>query len=444
MSLRLIGAALRNYVRPVLVRENPPAISAAIFTALMTARLLHERDFVRVHGLTSVFHHGLSAFVMFWWMIALFWPSCVSRHYWRQATTHISMAVPHFLEAEYSAILLVLLLVGIALATPLLALGAPIIGSIALATLPMIGGMSAPQATGQSRRKRVILTLLLLPLSLIFLFPGSMGWLLFAPLWITLPILLATAGAVVAKLRYLPARAQLQIDSLAARREAGAWQPSSEPRRRLLQVVWRCMRWQPRRWQDDALPRTLTVPLGPLGWVVFLSVTLAISVGLGILLRAFHEPLAHAVRQSALMAVTQLPMFAVLISGKWLMVRSDWPFLYLAGRHGPRHGFSRSLFRAHRRNALQLAGSTGLIAFLALRALMRTPDGTALTASASVAALVMGLTYVVAIPLLWRELGGRGMNLALNILAAFAATMTFAIGFGAHGLQCNRAAVAHG
>ncbi len=435
MNLRLARAALGNYFRAVLARENPLAISCALFILLVGLRIPHERAFVHAHGLAAAFDHGVSGFVMTWWMLALFLPSCIARHYWRQVMTEISMAIPGLLEAEYGAVLIALLLVGIALATPLIALGGPLISSLSLATLPMIGGMAHPQTTGQSRRTRVMLTLPLLPLSLFFLVPSSMARLLFAPLWVTLPLLLTTAGVVAAKLRYFPARALLHIDSSEHRSDQRAGQASRLPRAGKLRAVWRCMRWQPRRWQEDALPRTLITPFGPVGWILYFTAAMAFLLGLGILVRAFHEPLARAVHQSVLMALTQLPLVAVIATGKWLMIRSDWPFLYLAGRHGTRVGFSRALFRAHRRNALQLAGSTALITFLVLAGFMKNSHGATLAVSVSIGALIFGLSYLVAVPLVWKEIGGRGMNLALNFLAALSAALLLATGFAAHGLQ---------
>jgi hypothetical protein len=53
----------------------------------------------------------------------------------------------------------------------------------------------------------------------------------------------------------------------------------------------------------------------------------------------------------------------------------------------------------------------------------------------SAAALVFGLSYVVAAPLLWNEIGGKGMTFALNAVAGMSAVMTFATGFASHGLQ---------
>ena len=435
MKLRLVRAALGNYSRAVLVRENPPAISCALFILLVGLRIPHERHFVHAHGLATVFDHGFSGFVMMWWMLALFVPSCIARHYWRQVTTEISMAIPGVPEAEYGAVLIALLLAAIALATPLTALGGPLIGSMSVATLPMIGGMAYPQATGQSPRKRVLLALLLLPLSLIFLVPRSIGWLLFAPLWITLPMLLTTAGVVAAKLRYFPARALLQIDSLEHRIDQRVGAAYAAPPRGILQAIGHCMRWQPERWQEDALPRTQLAPFGPVGWGAYFAILMAFFIGLGMLLRVFHEPLAHAVHQSVLMAVTQLPIFGLIATGKWLLIRSDWPLLYLAGRHGTRNGFTRALFHAHRRIALQLAVSSGLVTFLVLTAFIRITHVAALTAGASLGALVFGLSYLVAIPLFWKELGGRGWNFALNFSAAMLAAIVMASGFGAHGLQ---------
>ena len=66
---------------------------------------------------------------------------------------------------------------------------------------------------------------------------------------------------------------------------------------------------------------------------------------------------------------------------------------------------------------------------------MKNSHGATLAVSASVGALIFGLSYLVAVPLIWKEIGGRGMNLALNFLAALSAALLLATGFAAHGLQ---------
>ena len=435
MNLRLVRAALRNYLRPTLVRENPLAMSSAIFSLLVALRFPAERRFVQLHGLAAMFHHGLSPFVMAWWMVALFAPSCVTRHYWRQVTTEISMAAPGLIEAEHGAIATVLFFVGLVLATPLLPLGGPIIGSLAVATLPMIGGLSSPRATGQSRRRRLLLVLLLLPLSLLFLIPSSMAWLLFAPLWVTLPVLLATSAVTGARLRYLPARARLDVESSEQRQDFRAGQNTGTSPRGALAALWKLMCWQPRRWRDDPLPRTLMTPFGPGGWILYSALIMGFMIGTGVLAREFHEPLRRAMHRSVVMAIAESPMFAIFATGKWLSSRGDWPFLYLAGRNGTRSGFTRTLFHAHRRTGIQLAGSVALVIFLALIAFMHVALSDALDASVSAAGLAFGLSYAVAAPLLWNEIGGKGLTVALNGVAAMSATMIFVTGFASRGLQ---------
>ena len=435
MSRRPAISALRNYLRPTVLRENTLAISCGIWILLIAARFTTIHHFVQMHGLAAIFQHGFSGFVMAWWMLALFGPSFVVRHYWRQVTTEISMAVPNLIAAEYGAILVVLCCVEIALAMPLIALGGPIIGCLAIATLPMIGGMSAPRATGQSRRIRAIVMLLRFPFAFIFMIPRVIGMLLFAPQWITLPLLLTTLGVAGTKLRYFSAHAQLQIDSADLQLEKRAEQSSNAPRHGVLALVLRLIRWKPRRWHDDPLPQTLVVPFGPVGWILFCGVVMAFFIGIQVLMRASQEPLGYAVHRSVLMAVTQLPMISVISTGRWLMNRGDWPFLYLAGRNGARHGFSRALFRAHRRHVMQLAVSAGIVILLYLSLLMPMSLAGIADVAVSTISMVFGLSYMVAAPLLWNEIGGRGMHIGLNFLGGFSAAMAFSVGFAAHGLK---------
>lgn len=434
MSVRQVRVALRCYLRPVFVRENRFVIACMVLGLLVAARFGYERHFVQAHGLAAVFHHGFSRFVMMWWLLAWLTPSCITSQYWRQVSTELSMAVPGLLEAEYRAVLIVLPIGAIALASPLIALGAPIIGSIAVASLAMVGGTHMPRITGQSRRRRVVLTLLMSPLIFIYMAPGVIGAVLLGPQAIALALLIIALGMIGATLRYFPARAQSQIESTDQQREGKADQQFVTPRNTPLAVIGRVLRWQPRPWRQDPVPRTLKTSMGPVGWVVYYAAGMAFLIGLGILLRAAHGPLSRAVHTSTRMAVTQMPMFAVLYSGSWLMSRADWPLLYLAGRNGTRRGFARALFRAHRRTAVQSACAIGLVTLLALAAVTSMSVGTAVVAGVSIAALIFGLGYVVATPLLWNEIGGRGMNMAMTFLAALLAVVTIAAGFVAHGL----------
>ena len=434
MNMRLVRAALRCYLRPIVVRENRFVISCALFGFMMVAQFGNERRFVQTHGLAAVFHHGFSAFVMLWWLLALFAPSSITNQYWRQVTTGLSTVVPGLLEAEYGAVLIVLPIVAGALAAPLIALGAPVIGSIAVASLAMVGGTNVPRITGQSRRRRVILTLLMLPLYLIFLAPSVIGEVLLAPQAITLALLIIALGVIGARLRYFPMPARSQSDSSEAQRELEADRKSAAPRGAMLAVIGTVLHWQPRLWRQDPVPRTLKTSVGPVGWIVYYAAGMGLLIGLGLLPRVDREPLARALHRSTLMAVTQLPMLAVLLASSWLMSRADWPFLYLAGRNGARHDFARALFRAHRRNEIQIAGSAGLATLLALTLLTHTTVLSALVASLSIAGLIFGLGYGVAAPLLWNEIGGRGMNMGLTFLAGFVTVMVVSIGFVAHGL----------
>lgn len=436
MRLSLTLAALRNYVRPVFVRENHLVPSCGIFIGVLALQFGHEQRFVSAHGVAAVFHHGFSGFMMLWWMLALFAPSCVTIQYWRQITTGLAVAVPGMIEAEYRAVLIALAAVPLILASPLIALGAPVLGSLAVAALGMVGGMGSSRSRGQSRRTSIVLALLMLPLYLLAFLPRALGSILLAPWWLTFPLLIASVAAINVGLRFFPALARKQLESA---EKATEWRTpgsaSAAPRRGALAAIGGLLRWQPRSWQQEPLPGTLVMSLGPAGWMISLATLVGLIAAIGTATRLSQETLTHALHRSAVQALAQPPMVLMFSTRGWLMSRGEWPFLYLGGRHGPRLGFARALFRAHRRNALQIAASAGLVGALTLALLVRMKLGPAALGGVAIAALTFGLTYMTAVPLFWRELGGRRMNVALGLLAAFAGMMAVATGLTTHGLQ---------
>jgi hypothetical protein len=84
---------------------------------------------------------------------------------------------------------------------------------------------------------------------------------------------------------------------------------------------------------------------------------------------------------------------------------------------------------------MQLAVSAGIVILLSLSLLMPMSLAGIADVAVSTISMVFGLSYMVAAPLLWNEIGGRGMHIGLNFLGGFSAAMAFSVGFAAHGLK---------
>ncbi len=434
MKPRLVGVALRNYWRPVFVRENPLLFSALMFLAGCAVSYHGGLVTVQEHGVRALFHQR-SAFIMFWWFLTFMLTGCYARQYWRQITAGLAAIVPGFLAAEYGAILLMFALVLLVLATPFWGLGAPVLGSLALASIGMVvggtAGTSAP--TGQSRPIRALIGLAILPFMVLAYMPRVFLVVIFAPQLMVALILLVAIGIIVVGLRYFPAQALLQTDALEVTLDRRATRAAPvSVLSAIFAAVGQLIRWQPRFMKTDPLPETLQMQVGALGSLMGQMLLTSLMLGFDALFGSISDTTE---RHFLLGVLPQSLVFGLMASGRWLLNRSEWPLLFMGGRYGGRLGFARAMFRAHRRNATQMATSAGLVGMAMLLLLTRMEWAWSILGGLVIAGLLFGLSYATAIPLFWREFGGKGISVFFQVASFAAGTFSLEFGIFIHGLQ---------
>ena len=437
MRPRLLAAALGNYWRPVFVRENQMLLSAAMFSISAVMGFALQVHFIRLHGVRALFAHQSPA-VMMWWLMSFMLTGGVARHYWRQITAGIAAAVPGLIDAEYAAILLMFALVLGVLTAPFIALGAPVIGSMALASIAMVvgGAAGATVPTGQVGWVRRLSGLAMLPFFFLAFIPGMLGRVVFAPPSVAAVILLIGLGLIGSGLRYFPAKALLQTDALeGAIERQGVKSANINAVGGIFAALGRVLRWQPRWMGLGAVPTTMRMRVGPLGALVGQCVLTGLMLAVNLALAARSGDTSHHIMAGLRGALPQSLIFGLFISGQWLMIRTEWPFFFMVGQHHGRLGFARLMFRAHRLHALQMAGSSGLLAVLMAAILGHAGIFRAGLAGLVVTSLVFGLSYCAAVPLLWRRFGGKPVIVLFQMLGALIGLFSIEFGIFFHGFQ---------
>ncbi|MDD2862126.1 MAG: hypothetical protein PHI71_13800 [Acidiphilium sp.] len=417
-SPSLIRAALRNYASAVFIRENPMLISAVFMTVAATATFEKASRIAAHGGATALFAHRTS-FVFLWWYVAFYLPACLMFHYWRQVRSNLAVSIPHLKDTEFTALVLLLVPVGIAFAAPLILLHAPVWGAIALATVAMAGGsvMSFGVPNGQSRKVALSKAVLFLPLMLAGSQPQYLRLILFAAPLPASVITLAAAAFIVSGLRFYPARAAEEAERAEHRADLAAARPRrTSPIVTLFDVIFRVMTWKPAFMADRPMPSTLGVRSGPIGTVLVQGLQMALFL---FYMPAFAWVQGHdfmkALIQTAPQSLGFFGAITIFGSGQWLLDRSDWPPLFMAGRYGGRSGFSQAMSNAFRMRAIELAIIDALLLTGAALALGIIDPPDAIPTGLSSFALIFGASYGASLPLLWHEIGGRGFTMALAL-----------------------------
>jgi hypothetical protein len=437
MKPRLVGVALRNYWSPVFVRENPLLFSALMFLLGCAVSYHTGLTTVQEHGVRALFHQR-SPFIMFWWFLTFMLTGCYARQYWRQITAGIAAIVPELVVAEYGAIILMLALILLVLAAPFWSFGAPLLGGLALASVGMMvgsaAGTSAP--TGQSRPIRALIGLAMLPFMLLAFIPQFLVSVMFAPQWLAALILVTVLATIGVGLRYFPAQALMQTDALELTLDRRATRAAPVGGLgAIFAPLGQLIRWQPGFMKTDPLPETLIMQVGPLGSLLGQILTTSLVVGFDALFGLMSDTTGGHFHHFLLGALPQSLVFGLFASGRWLLNRSEWPFLFMGGRYGGRIGFARAMFRAHRRNAIQMATSAGLVGIAMLLLLARMEWVWAILGGLVIAGLLFGLSYATAIPLFWHEFGGKGISVFFQTASFSVGIISLEFGVFVHGLQ---------
>jgi hypothetical protein len=116
-----------------------------------------------------------------------------------------------------------------------------------------------------------------------------------------------------------------------------------------------------------------------------------------------------------------------------MLNRHDWPVLFMAGRYGGRRDFCAAMCSANRATIIQIAVINAIFAavggvLFGTMTLSQAP-GTVL----DVFAIVFGMSFMVTVPLLWREFGGKGTIVAAGFVGYLLASGTLQMMIMPHG-----------
>jgi len=430
--MRLTLAALRNYASPVIARENPLIFNVLIFGAFQPfvwPSLAHQAAEHGVRAALTARHSGL----FMWWLLAYFLPACVTLHFFRQVRADIAPAIPRLVAAERAAASVMFVLALGVLSAPLLWLGAPPAGAVALAAAGMLMGGVAGSFNNASASKltRGFAVLLYLPVMLIGLTPSGLTTLLFLPTPITAGLAVAFMVALLISLVYRPAHAaaretaqDMAADAFAER--AAARPPPQNPAAQRLAAF---MAWRPAFMPVSPLPSLFGHYLGlpATALIILAQIVLFVTFMTGTGMLAGHQSFRHALHIVAPQALAYAALVGNLASSQWLLSRGDWPYLFSAGLYGPRAGFALALFRAHRLKTAEQAILSALLVTAAALILRRISPGQAPALLVIILGLSAGGAYGGAIPLLFGELGGKAVTVTCNLIVALATILVFGL-----------------
>ncbi|MCW8305483.1 hypothetical protein AruPA_00410 [Acidiphilium sp. PA] len=435
MKPRLAAAALRNYASPVFVRENPMLASASCMLAAGAMSAPKAAATVAIGGIEALFLHR-SMFLFFWWYVAFYVPACFMVHYWRQVRSNLATAIPDLKLAEFSAVAIILVILTALFATPLIGFGAPIAGALALAALAMAtgGAFSSAGATGQAKGIARLRGLLFLPVMFIGSQPHYLSYVVFAPVPVALLIAGLAVSLAVSGLRYFPARAAREDEAQADRADRAAAAPRAGALRMILRPIGQIMTWKPGFMPVQPVPAMLGIALGPIG----LLIVTCIQIGVLLLyIPAFAWITGHGFMAAL---IKQAPLsigFGVALglfgSGQWLISRGDWPALYMAGRYGGRSGFAAAMVRAFRTNTIEIGLINAIVVTVVALSLGIVKPIQAIPVALCTFGAMFGASHLPSIPLLWRELGGKGVTLLFAMVGAFAVMALLGFGVLDHG-----------
>jgi len=429
----LVLAALRNYASGAFVRDNRMIYSAGYSLVGATVFLALSKHEIARHGLRAFLGGHSSGGLLLWWLEAWSVPACISSYYWRQIRGTLAPVVPRLVEAERDAVIILLVLSLVLLAAPLWWLGAPVPGPLALAAFGIVlgGGIGTSERTGTSSRVRQLRALAIAPLFLLALLPHMMARVIFAPWWAALALLVLAAGLIVTGLRYVPAQAVLQADA-----DAHAADRARPPPRPLAARLIALLSWRPAFMPESPLNLGHAYNFGPAGALLASFFLMFCIVGMfGVFGMLDGRSFARVIHDEGGQAIGQAVGVSLLVAGQWLLNRGDWPLLFAAGRYGSRLGFARRMFRAHLADTLQRATADAIAGAANGGLLHIFQPWQCLPAACIIFGLVFGVSYATAIPLFWREFGGKGVSVGLRMAGFFLIIMTFDLGLTLpHGL----------
>ncbi|WP_041249517.1 hypothetical protein [Gluconacetobacter diazotrophicus] len=415
----MLRAALRNYASRAFVVGNPTLYSALLFLAITPSWVAKVGPGLR-HGTTAAMDHAGANPLS---MTAFMGMTSISTYYWRQVGESLATTIPGFLAAELRAGLTVVALLFVALTIPLLWCGLPVAGAAAFVAFSFTFAAGGRPVRGEKRSLKWLRVGIMTGGALFSFIPQWQIWLLFLPWPLAAGIVAVCGTLVVLGMTYHAGRTQAeqeQAENRADSRRTSVMQPGVVGR-----TLGHLMLWQPPMLRQAPLPPTLARPLGPAGILLMAlaSVTgmLAISAMTASIMVLMHEgAFAPIFRDTARGGLVTLPGVTLMVLSNWLLNRKDWPFFFMAGRYGSRVAFARTMFRAYRLNVLLWGVGVIVPVMLVLVLLGSVPGAAAGWLGVLLVLMFTGACYGSSVPLIWRELGGKGVTIAAGMAAYMA------------------------
>jgi hypothetical protein len=414
--LTLYRAALRNYASRAFLFGNPNLITAAALLPMIPYWASQVAPHLR-RGEANALSQGHINPIF---VVGLMGMASVAHYYWQQVGEPLAAAVPRLLEAELAAGLGVTLGLWLALATPMVWAGLPLWGSVAFVAMACTLGAQVRGDRGEKAWLKWLGAVLLLLGFLVGLIPQWQTWLIFMPAPGAIAVMVVCAASIAAGMSFHAGRSRTQGEARETR-EARKFNALLEAGDRSTRLG-RLMRWQPAALRQSPMPPILSRHFGPVGIVLSFTLSLVAMIGLALamagLFTVLHEGRFGKNLHDVAPPVFLIPMCGSFMSlSRWLMVRKDWPFFFMAGRYGERAGFAQALFRAYRINVVLLGAVSSAMTTMLYVTFHFIAPVPALEVWPALFAMFVGGSYASSIPLLWREFGGKGMTILLTIVA---------------------------
>lgn len=339
--------SMRLYVSPVFLRENPLVILAVFYTALcFTLAFL----FWNVRSWHSGHYAIPPVLAPTWWVSLYAGFSAISLHYWRQVRTPTTYLLNRLQRAEYLAILVMALALGVLLALPPLLTGAPAVNCFALEAIAMVLWCS-PRPVNRAAALRSVMTPLGIVRALGFIFllvPRMQNYLFSMPWYTAIGIMIVCLGMVLHLYRLSDYRLAAQTPRPIL--DGSTKRISTVVERLSAVILWRPS-WLVRLPLADPLQTgspIAVILMVVVATLIFGGVTEIIAWmadGVAPSLIALRHRLPDLARQSLLLIGVSL--------SAWMTQRADWPFLLTLGPYGSKRAFAQAVYRLHLQRALQ-------------------------------------------------------------------------------------------
>ncbi|MFA7495395.1 MAG: ABC transporter permease [Acidithiobacillus sp.] len=352
--------SLRSYTSMHLFRDNPLAITSALFLipfAVLLGLPAHTIDsYYPQHAWAQ---HGFR-FILIMFCVYLY--GGLLFHYWRQVTEPMVVVVPRFIRRHRQTSQWLILGVSTLPFFALIRFHAPWPGALVLTGLFALlgtgfGGIRVPWK--KRRWAQYVLRGLLIVFYLPLIVVGSLYWDIGSlPLLWALPLAVVIWSAIMVSLFFRPERLRSLVEAQETQYDVKSDYYSTKISPSIFRY-WRVIvRWAPQTWKN---PLAL-YPMGVLSVVLIGTAGVLVTLFIAVIVRRMTHPMISAVfmHHAAILSLVTGGTLAVLLvsaaNGYWIQQNADWRTVFLTGLWGSKKQFCRQALRHHARQSIFLAG----------------------------------------------------------------------------------------